>query len=548
MIPRTRLFPTLLLLVLFLAALAAVAEAPPPGQELLGDWVGWAYLDEGGDLPLRLRITRDRVGLDVRFDELVSRGYDLPAELTWNPPRLVVRRTRPDGSRIVLEAEVEGAAMHGRLDWSGHVGDAELSLSPLAIARVPPERFADLTGTYRLAPERSLVVTARFWGELVVTDLATGRYATLFPADRDAFFVGGALYVPAPIHAHLRFLRDDEGEAVAVEWREDDGGVLSGSRVSFREEEVEVESDGVRLAGTLVRPDRPGPLPAAVVVPGSNWTDREAGRRDAEILASFGMATLIYDKRGHGASGGEATVAFRQTARDAAAAVAFLAGRSDVRGDQVGLVGRSRGGWIAPLAATLAPDAAFLVLFVPPAVSPAAQETTRRLNLLEDEEAGAEELALAREMLEAAWRFAASGEGWDAYAEARERAAAAGLPDEIFEPAAPDDPEWRWTRLNMAYDPLPALESLSMPVLALFGEGDRNVVVADNLPAMRAALERGGHRDFELFVVPGADHGLRVVDEERDLPPHRRVGFGSSGWPRVARWLGQRLDLAAPGL
>lgn len=512
----------------------------------MGDWVGWAYLDEGGDLPLRLRIDRDAEGLRVRFDELVSRRYDLPARLSWEPPRLVVTRDRPGGSRIVLDGTLEGARIRGRMSWSGLEGDFDLSRAPEAIARIPPEAIGDLTGIYRLSPERSLIVTSRFWGELLVTDVATGRFATLFPSDTDRFFVGGAMYMPSPIHARLRFERNDDGEAIAAHWEEGTTGTLSGPRIALVEEEVAFTSDGVRLVGTFIRPAGPGPFPAAVVLPGSNWTDREAGRRDAEILASFGMATFIYDKRGNGGSGGDPTVPFRQTARDAAAALARIADREDVRSDQVGLTGRSRGGWIAPLAATLAPRAAFLVLFVPPAVSPAAQETTRRLNLLRGERFSDEQIEAARTMLDAAWEYAATGEGWKAYAIARRRAAEAGVPEPIFEPADSADAAWEWTRLNMRYDPIPVLESLDVPLLALFGEEDRNVVVSENLPLMRGALERGGHPDFELFVVPGANHGLRDIRQTGDLASHRQVGFGSAGWPRVARWLAERIDLVEP--
>jgi hypothetical protein len=542
-IPHT--LASLLLLAIPLLA-PAVATPGEPFQPLLGDWVGWAYLDSGGDLPLRLRIDTDAEGPRVRFDELVARRYDLPATLSWSPPRLVVERLRPDGSRILLEGNFDGGSVRGRFDWLGHHGDFELIQATEAISRVPPEGFADLVGTYRLSSDRSLVIGSRFWGELLLTDLATGRYATLFPIDTDSFFVGNALYVPDPAHAQLRFLRDQDGRAVAVEWREREGEILEGARTAFAEEDLTFESDGARLTGTLIRPEGTRSLPAAVVLGGSDWTDREGTRRDAEILASFGMATLIYDQRGHGASEGDEIVSFQQTARDAAAAMARLADREDVLPDQVGVTGRSRGGWIAPLAATLAPRAAFVLLFVPPAVSPADQETTRRLNLLTGDGASEGALRIARTMLENAWRYAASGDGWDAYAVARHEAEEAGLPEEVFEPGSPDDPEWEWTRLNMQYDPIPTLASLDVPLLALFGEKDENVVVSDNLPPMRAALERAGNRDFELFVVPGADHGLRLTPDP-NLPPHRRVGFGSSGWPKVARWLRQRVDLGGSG-
>jgi hypothetical protein len=84
-----------------------------------------------------------------------------------------------------------------------------------------------------------------------------------------------------------------------------------------------------------------------------------------------------------------------------------------------------------------------------------------------------------------------------------------------------------------------------MPVLALFAERDRNVVAAENLPVMRKALTRGGNQDFELFVVPGANHGLRDVSLTGDVPLHRQIGFGSAGWPKVLDCLRKRVQLTA---
>ena len=566
-----------LAVLLAVAFATAPAQAAGPSAALHGDWVGWAYLGDAGDLPLRLRIEADPAApgaLVARFDELVSGRYDLPvARVAWEPPRLVLVRERPGGAPIrlegewVVDADAGGTAIRGRIDWAGYGGDFELVRSPERLSRTAPATFEDCQGTYRLraeaaGDERTLVVGSRFWGELLFTDVASGRTGTLFPVDRDRFFAGSAMYLPAPVHARVAFARNEDGAVTGMEWREEASGeVWTGERIAFVEEEVAfTAADGARLAGTLIRPDVPGPLPAVVLLGGSSWRERGSVRPDATIFASFGTAVLIYDQRGFGESEGETVVPFQRTADDALAAVELLRSRDDVISSQVGLAGRSRGGWIAPLAAARAEagrsDVAFLVLFVPPAVSPAAQETTRRLNTLRDAGATDGAIAAAAEALRLGWRYGATAEGWEEYAAARAAAVAAGVEEGLLEAAEPAEvsPEaWSWVRLNMAYDPIPALERVTAPVLALFGGADRNVVTDENLPPMRDALARAGNRDAELVVVPGADHGLRVAPPTPPgppLPPHRQVGLGDGGWARVERWLAERLDLwgrEAPG-
>ena len=110
-------------------------------------------------------------------------------------------------------------------------------------------------------------------------------------------------------------------------------------------------------------------------------------------------------------------------------------------------------------------------------------------------------------------------------------------------PESRDSEEYHWQRLNARYDPIGALESTTCPVLALFGEHDRVVDPAENLPRMEAALRRAGNRDATLRVIPGVDHGLWLSDSERPadpLPIHRAQGFGPEVWSTVRRWLEER--------
>jgi len=64
----------------------------------------------------------------------------------------------------------------------------------------------------------------------------------------------------------------------------------------------------------------------------------------------------------------------------------------------------------------------------------------------------------------------------------------------------------------LAYDPAPTLRKVKCPVLALDGEKDRQVPAAQNLAAIREALESGGNRHFEIAQMPGLGHLFQTAD------------------------------------
>ena len=79
----------------------------------------------------------------------------------------------------------------------------------------------------------------------------------------------------------------------------------------------------------------------------------------------------------------------------------------------------------------------------------------------------------------------------------------------------------------VTYDPVPALERVSQPVLAIYGAQDRAVPVVQSSRELAAALERGGNRSYTIRFFAGADHGLRVGD-----------GGFAPGYPRtMVEWV-----------
>ncbi|MGH9754953.1 MAG: dienelactone hydrolase family protein [Blastocatellia bacterium] len=95
----------------------------------------------------------------------------------------------------------------------------------------------------------------------------------------------------------------------------------------------------------------------------------------------------------------------------------------------------------------------------------------------------------------------------------------------------------------MRYDPIPALERTTCPVLAFYGEHDLVVHTTENRPKLEAALRRVGNRDVTIKVIPGVDHGLFRVDRSqptKPLPVHRATGYAPEVWSTVRQWLSKR--------
>ena len=63
-----------------------------------------------------------------------------------------------------------------------------------------------------------------------------------------------------------------------------------------------------------------------------------------------------------------------------------------------------------------------------------------------------------------------------------------------------------WFRSYLDYDPLPALQKVVCPVLALNGDKDLQVPSKENLPKVQKALQDGGNKDFQVTELAGLNH------------------------------------------
>ena len=136
---------------------------------------------------------------------------------------------------------------------------------------------------------------------------------------------------------------------------------------SYQEVRFHNSVQGIDLAGMLFLPNGQGPFPAVVVIHGSGTSRRDNGwyLRFTSYLQDNGIAVLLPDKRGSESSGGDwRTASFEDLATDTMAAIGYLKSQhADVIGE-IGVLGASQGGQVAPIVATESDDVSFVINIV----------------------------------------------------------------------------------------------------------------------------------------------------------------------------------------
>ena len=107
---------------------------------------------------------------------------------------------------------------------------------------------------------------------------------------------------------------------------------------------------------------------------------------------------------------------------------------------------------------------------------------------------------------------------WDEYARARTTAKDKkwfrhpGI--DVRGPEKREDPFWTHMRRFYVYDPLPTLQTMNAPLLAIFGELDTPEGVKANVRAIRQILDQAARRDYTVKVYPNGSHNLMEVPPE----------------------------------
>jgi uncharacterized protein len=269
-------------------------------------------------------------------------------------------------------------------------------------------------------------------------------------------------------------------------------------------DELRIERDGFTLAGSY---SQAGPtVLVALHGAGEGTRDSPLLRHLHELLPPHGIGVVTFDRRGEGESTGDATRGrFDLQAEDA------LAVLRAVDAERAGLAGYSQGGWVAPIAATLSDEVAFLVLVASIGVTPSEQMMVaceRQLRLA----------GYGDDVVEQALDLRRRFEHWiHSQAPEPDEALAADLSAAVDEPWAGqlwlpptllDEEGVRLWIEEMDFDPRPIFAQVRVPTLSFYGADDSWAPVEASAEAWRAA--RGDQVD--VVVVPGVEHDMTLPD------------------------------------
>lgn len=291
------------------------------------------------------------------------------------------------------------------------------------------------------------------------------------------------------------------------------------------------QAAGIALEGTLTLPPNQQHCPAVVLISGSGPQDRDQTilRHKpflvlADYLTRMGMVVLRFDERGTGASGGSyqgATSADLST--DVEAAFRYLRKHPRVNGKQVGLIGHSEGGLIAPMIASRNTRVAFVVLLAGPGTTGAEILLRQNNDLLVAKGTDSTLVGTRNQILRVLYA--------EVLADTTNQTNAVELLQRVaplLEHLTPDQQKELnltpydlrqtiyalrapWLGYFVRTNAQDYLSKIQCPVLALNGGKDVQVH-PDNLSYIAQALIKGGNYQFQINAFPNLNHLFQTAE------------------------------------
>lgn len=332
----------------------------------------------------------------------------------------------------------------------------------------------------------------------------------------------------------IRFITNATGAVTGLWWYQKESMPVKAIRKNQPHiERVRIPANGFELAGELYMPANAKNVPLIIQVHGSGRQGRHAGPWNTFAL-QHGFATLCYDKRGVGASGGNyATAGYLDLADDLLAVIAFAQKQPGIDINRIGIHASSEGGWVATIAAARHPRLAFMIVRAGSGLSGSDTYMYEMQQELKDKKLTQQQYHQAVKFERRIQDMAAEKIALDSVnnfiSKYRQQ-------HEWFPKAFGDYREMQpsyYIKLQQSgrIDPATYLRTLdSLPILWFLAGKDENVPYEISRIRLTDATNESGNPNFELITLPGARHSFLVFDD-------KGVHYAPGYWSKMQHWL-----------
>ena len=283
---------------------------------------------------------------------------------------------------------------------------------------------------------------------------------------------------------------------------------------------------GINLAGTLTLPKKEGVFPVVILISGSGPQNRDEellGHKPFLVLSDYltknGVAVLRFDDRGTALSKGDfKTATSADFATDVEAGIDYLKTRKEINKKEIGLIGHSEGGLIAPMVASKSKDVLFIVLLAGTGIKGdklllLQQKLIGKASGISDDDLQKSEVInrKAFDIVNHSNNLEQLRTDLTKYIKQQLKdnpnaEKPAGMSDDDFINLQVKQVANPWMQYFIKYNPASALEKVKCPVLAINGEKDLQVPPKENLEAIKKALTKGGNKNTTTKELPNLNH------------------------------------------
>lgn len=309
---------------------------------------------------------------------------------------------------------------------------------------------------------------------------------------------------------------------------------------AYHTEEVSYSNadNSVQFGGTFTRPSlwadkvKEMKYPVAILITGSGQQDRDETIFEhkpfaviADHLAKQGIATLRVDDREKGKTTGRFMISTTlDFAKDVEAGIDYIKTRKDVDLKNIGLIGHSEGGMIAPMVASKRKEVKFIVLLAGPGVPIVELMEQQTTDVAISAGIAKGEMEKFRQVYKpimltalnekdtaiAAKKIIGLFTAWQNNTDSVTVKNTTGVTDQesltAFARGVVKQVKQPWFNYFLPFKPADHLSKVRCAVLALNGEKDLQVAAAPNLEAIRKIMAENMVRTFKVQQLPGLNH------------------------------------------